>query len=256
MMELVSVIMPTYNCGRFIAESIRSVIAQTCTNWELIIVDDCSTDDTAQIVASFADKRIHYMRNDYNSGAALTRNKALREAQGRYIAFLDADDVWAPEKLTRQIAFMEQHGYAFTYHAYTEIDEDSKPLHVYVSGKKHVRPFDMYCCCWPGCLSVVYDAQVIGRVQIPDIRKNNDSAMWLQAIRKADCYLLPECLAQYRRRTGSITPIGVWKKIGWHYILFRQGAQMNPIAAAFWMGMNIIGNSYKKIRYVKRIKTI
>lgn len=256
MMELVSVIMPTYNCGRFIAESIRSVIAQTYTNWELIIVDDCSTDDTAERVAGFDDPRISYQRNTRNMGAALTRNKALREAQGRYIAFLDADDVWAPEKLTRQIAFMEQHGYAFTYHEYTEIDEDSQPLHVYVSGKKHVRPFDMYCCCWPGCLSVVYDAQVIGRIQIPDIRKNNDSAMWLQAIRKADCYLLPECLAQYRRRTGSITPTGVWKKIGWHYILFRQGAQMNPIAAAFWMGMNIIGNSYKKIRYVKRIKTI
>ena len=97
MMELVSVIMPTYNCGRFIAESIRSVLVQTYPNWELIIVDDCSTDDTAQLIGSFADKRIHYMRNEHNSGAALTRNKALREAQGRYIAFLDADDVWAPE---------------------------------------------------------------------------------------------------------------------------------------------------------------
>ena len=99
MMELVSVIMPTYNCGRFIAESIRSVIAQTYTNWELIIVDDCSTDDTAERVAGFDDPRISYQRNTRNMGAALTRNKALREAQGRYIAFLDADDVWAPEKL-------------------------------------------------------------------------------------------------------------------------------------------------------------
>ena len=105
-------------------------------------------------------------------------------------------------------------------------------------------------------MSVVYNAKVVGLVQIPDIRKNNDSAMWLQAIRKADCYLLPETLAKYRRRTGSITPSSVWKKIGWHYILFRQGAGMNPIASAFWMGMNIVGNSYKKIRYVKRIKEV
>ncbi len=255
-MELVSVIMPTYNCGPFIAESIRSVLAQTYSNWELIIVDDCSTDETETIVRSFDDPRIHYLQNEQNSGAALTRNKALRAAKGRYIAFLDSDDLWNPDKLERQIAFMEHNGYAFTYHEYTEIDEASKPLGISVSGKSHVRPFDMYCCCWPGCLSVIYDAQTIGLIQIPDIRKNNDSAMWLQAIRKADCYLLPEKLAQYRRRTGSITPTSVWKKIGWHYILFRQGAGMNPVAAAFWMGMNIIGNSYKKIKYVKRYEKV
>ena len=250
-MELVSVIMPTYNCGRFIAESIRSVLAQTYTHFELLIVDDCSTDNTAEVVASFEDLRIHYQKNEQNTGAALTRNKALRAAKGRYIAFLDADDLWAPEKLEKQVAFMEQHRYAFSYTDYIEIDEDSKPLGIYVSGKTHVRPFDMYACCWPGCLTVMYDAKVMGLIQIPDIRKNNDSAIWLQAIRKADCYLLSENLAQYRRRTGSITPTNVWKKIGWHYILFRQGAAMNPIVATFWMFMNIIGNSYKKVKYIK-----
>ena len=251
-MKEVSVIMPTYNCGRFIAESIRSVLAQTYTNWELIIVDDCSTDNTKEIVRGFDDARIRFLQNEQNEGAAVTRNKALRAAKGQYIAFLDSDDLWAPDKLARQIAFMEQHGYAFTYHEYIEIDEASEPMGIYVSGKKHVRPFDMYCCCWPGCLSVMYDTQVVGLIQIPDIRKNNDSAMWLQAIRKADCYLLPENLAQYRRRTGSITPTSIWRKIGWHYILFRQGTCMNPIAAAFWMCMNILGNSYKKLKYVQR----
>lgn len=255
-MKEVSVIMPTYNCGRFIAESIRSVLAQTYTNWELIIVDDCSTDNTKEIVRGFDDARIRFLQNEQNEGAAVTRNKALRAAKGQYIAFLDSDDLWAPDKLARQIAFMEQHGYAFTYHEYIEIDEASEPLGIYVSGKKHVRPFDMYCCCWPGCLSVMYDTKVIGLIQIPDIKKNNDSAMWLQAIQKADCYLLPENLAQYRRRTGSITPTSVWKKIAWHYILFRKGAQMNPVASFFWMCANIIGNSYKKIKYIKRYETI
>lgn len=244
--------MPTYNCARFIRESISSVLAQTYTRWELLIVDDCSTDKTEDVVASFDDPRIHYLRNEQNEGAALTRNKALRAAKGRYIAFLDSDDLWHPDKLERQIAFMEQNGYAFTYHEYTEIDESSKPLGVYVSGKDHVRPFDMKACCWPGCLSVMYDMEVVGLIQIPDIRKNNDSAMWLQAIQKTDCYLLQESLGSYRRRTGSITPTSVWKKIGWHYILFRQGAGMNPIAASFWMCVNILGNSYKKLRYVKR----
>ena len=255
-MELVSVIMPTYNCGRFIKESIDSVLAQTYANWELLIVDDCSTDETESVVRRYKDKRIHYWRNAHNEGAALTRNKALREAKGKYIAFLDADDLWLPEKLEKQIAFMEAKGLAFTYHNYIEIDEASKPLGVLVSGKAHVRKFDMYSCCWPGCLSVVYNSERIGCIQIPDIRKNNDSALWLQTIQKADCYLLPEVLAKYRRRTGSITPTSVWKKIGWHYILFRQGAGMNAIASAFWMCMNILGNSYKKIFYVKRYEEV
>lgn len=255
-MELVSIIMPTYNCGRFIRESISSVLAQTYTAWELLIVDDCSTDNTAELLAAYKDERIHYMRNEQNLGAALTRNRALREAKGRYIAFLDADDLWLPDKLERQIAFMEQNGYAFTYHEYTEIDEESKPLGVYVSGKSHVRPVDMKACCWPGCLTVMYDTSIVGLIQIPDIKKNNDSAIWLQVIQKSDCYLLAENLAQYRRRVDSITPDTIWKKIGWHYILFRQGIGMNPIASAFWTGINIIGNSYKKIRYVKRYETI
>lgn len=255
-MELISIVMPTYNCGRFIGESIDSVLAQTYPHWELIIVDDCATDNTEQIVSQYTDSRIRYMRNEYNMGAALTRNRALREAKGRYIAFLDSDDLWAPDKLARQMAFMQQNGHAFTYHEYTEIDEASKPLGVYVSGKSHVGSWGMKSCCWPGCLTVMYDTKVIGLIQIPDIKKNNDSAMWLQAIQKADCYLLPENLAQYRRRTGSITPTSVWKKIAWHYILFRKGAQMNPVASFFWMCANIIGNSYKKIKYIKRYETI
>ncbi len=255
-MELISIIMPTYNCGRFIRESIDSVFAQSYTNWELLIVDDCSTDNTAEMVANFNDPRIHYLRNEQNLGAALTRNKALREAKGRYVAFLDSDDLWLPEKLEKQINFMEQNGYAFTYHEYTEIDEASKPLGVYVSGKRFIGQLGMMSCCWPGCLTVMYDTKTIGLIQIPDIKKNNDSAMWLQIIKKADCFLLPENLALYRRRTGSITPSSIWKKIGWHYILFRHGAGMNPIAASFWMCANIIGNSYKKIKYIKRYETI
>lgn len=255
-MELVSIIMPTYNCGRFIRESIDSVLAQTYKVWELIVVDDCSVDNTDEVVASYHDGRIHYIRNEQNLGAALTRNRALREAKGRYIAFLDSDDIWLPEKLEKQVAFMEQNGYAFTYHEYTEIDEDSKPIGMYISGKQHVGIFDMKSCCWPGCLSAMYDADVIGLIQIPDIKKNNDSAMWLQAIQKADCYLLRENLALYRRRKGSITPTNIWKKIGWHYILFRDGAKMNVVFSVFWMIVNIIGNSYKKLIYTKRYETI
>lgn len=252
--ELISIITPTYNCGNFIAETIESVQAQSYTNWEMIIVDDCSSDNTKDVVSKYQDKdsRIQYHCLERNSGAAVARNLALSLAKGKWIAFLDSDDLWRPEKLSRQIQFMKNNGYAFSYHEYEEIDEDSKPIGIYVSGKKHVGKFDMFACCWPGCLSVMYDAEKIGLIQIENVKKNNDTALWLRAIKKADCHLLKENLALYRRRKGSITPPDIKTKIKWHYTLFRQAEKMNPLMAFFWMCLNIAGNSYKKLRYVKK----
>ena len=112
---LVSIIMPSWNTDRYIAESIQSVINQTYSNWELIIVDDCSTDNTDDVVASFQDERIKYFHNEKNSGAALTRNRALIEARGEWIAFLDSDDLWSPKKLEKQIAFMKENGYSLSF---------------------------------------------------------------------------------------------------------------------------------------------
>lgn len=119
---LVSIIMPSYNTAAYIKESIQSVLNQTYTNWELIIVDDCSTDSTDEVLETIKDSRIRYFKNDKNSGAAVSRNKALREAKGQWIAFLDSDDLWMPEKLEKQIYFMESNGYAFSYTSYEEID--------------------------------------------------------------------------------------------------------------------------------------
>ena len=120
-------------------------------------------------------------------------------------------------------------------------------------GKLKMKPEDLW---EPGEQAMRPVSEQIGLIQIPDIKKNNDSALWLQVIQKADCYLLPEKLAKYRRRTGSITPTSVWEKIGWHYILFHEGAKMNSLLSVFWMCMNIIGNSYKKLFYVKRYETL
>ena len=122
--ELVSIIMPSYNTGKFIKETINSVISQTYSNWELIIVDDCSTDNTDEILKNINDDRIIYLKNEKNSGAAVSRNKALREAKGRWMAFLDSDDLWVPQKLEKQIKFMKGNGYYFTYTNYSEIDEN------------------------------------------------------------------------------------------------------------------------------------
>ena len=252
---LVSIITPTWNCVSFICETIRSIQAQTYTNWELIISDDCSTDNTDRIIKPYIDDdpRIKYICNPKNSGAAITRNNALRRAKGRWIAFLDSDDLWLPEKLEHQLRFMVENNYAFTYHEYTEISEEGKDLGIYVSGIKRVSPFQMYACCWPGCLSVMYDAEKIGLVQIKDIKKNNDTAMWLKVVKKAPCYLLKENLARYRRRAVSITPKPLHKRIWAHYPLFHIAEDMNPIRATFWVIMNVFGNAYKKMFYVKHI---
>ena len=251
--DLVSIIMPTYRCGAFIAESIRSVQAQTYKNWELIVVDDCSGDGTVEIVENLQkeDRRIRLFQNEKNSGAALTRNYALREAKGRWIAFLDSDDLWKPEKLEHQLKFMIDNNYAFTYHNNSWINEKTGKIEKTVSGKKHVSKFDMYCCCWPGCLTVMYDVNIVGLIQIPDIKKNNDSAMWLKIVKKADCILLDENLAYYRHRAGSITPPDIKTKIMWHYKLFHDADGRSPIIALMLTCLNMAGSFVKKKFYEK-----
>ena len=117
--------MPSYNTGKYIRETIYSVINQTYENWELLIVDDCSTDNTDEIVDAIKDDRIKYFKNDFNSGAAISRNRALKEANGRWIAFLDSDDIWEETKLEKQIKFMVDNNYYFSYTNYIEIDENS-----------------------------------------------------------------------------------------------------------------------------------
>lgn len=250
---LVSVIMPSYNTAKYIAESIESVINQTYPYWELIIVDDCSGDTTDSVVANYlSDSRIRYLKNEKNSGAAVSRNYALREAKGKWIAFLDSDDIWLPEKLAKQIAFMSEHNYAFTYTDYEEIDEFSEFLGVMLTGPKRITKLGMFAYCWVGCLTVMYNADTVGLVQIQDIRKNNDYAMWLQICGKADCYLLAETLGQYRKRTGSISRHGIWTMMGWHYKLWRNAQEKTVVTAAFWTLVNLVFGLAKKICYRKK----
>ena len=253
MADLVSIIMPSYNTAPYIAESIQSVLDQTYENWELIIVDDCSTDDTDSVVSSYlSDSRIKYLKNERNSGAAVSRNKALREAKGKWIAFLDSDDLWLPNKLQKQISFMEKNGYSFSYTNYEEIDVDGKKNGVRVTGPKKISKTGMFNYCWPGCLTVMYDKSVVGLIQIADIKKNNDYAMWLKVCRKATCYLLDENLALYRRgRIGSVSSHSIRTLIGWHYKLYREAEEQNGIVSVFNTLRNMFFGFYKKIRFVK-----
>ena len=252
MNDLVSIIMPTYNTAKFISETIESVLAQTYPNWELIIVDDCSTDDTDAVVCPYlVDDRIRYIKNEKNSGAAVSRNRALREAKGKWVAFLDSDDLWFPEKLEKHISFMKDNGYHFSYTNYVEIDEESKPNGKSVTGPKRITKHGMYNYCWMGCLTVMYDAETVGLIQITDIKKNNDYAMWLKVCKKADCYLLDETLAKYRKRSGSISNHGYGKLIKWHYKLYREAEKRSPVVSAVLTLRNLFWGVLKKIRYVK-----
>ena len=253
--DLVSIIMPSYNCGKYVEETIHSVLAQTYQNWEIIFMDDCSTDDTIKKVSALRDKdnRIHVYQNIANLGAAVSRNNALREARGRWIAFLDSDDLWESTKLEKQIRFMEENEYFFSYTDYQEIDNESKAKGVFISGPEHITKQGMYNFCWPGCLTVMYDASKIGLIQIEDIKKNNDYAMWLKICKKADCYLLDECLARYRRgRAGSVSSHSITTMIRWHYKLWHDAEGKGALSSLWLTGMNLIYGFYKKQKYVKK----
>lgn len=256
MNDMVSIIMPSYNTAKYISETIESVLAQTYTNWELIIVDDCSKDSTDEMIKPFLnDSRIVYIKNDKNSGAAVSRNRALRKAKGKWIAFLDSDDLWFPEKLEKQIRFMEDGNYHFSYTCYEEINENSEPFGIVVSGPSRITRRGMYNYCWPGCLTVMYDAGYIGLIQIEDIKKNNDYAMWLKVCKKADCYLLNQTLAKYRRgRSGSISSHNYKRLIIWHYKLFSKAEHKNCVFSVLLTVNNLFWGLIKKYRYKEKIR--
>ena len=230
---LVSIITPTWACASFIGQTIKSIRAQTYQNWELLIQDDCSVDGTDKIVKPYTDMdaRIKYESNLRNSGAAVTRNNALKRAKGRWIAFLDSDDLWMPEKLAHQLKFMVDIDYHFSYTGVEIVNEKGISTNKYATGPRHIGRICMLGYCWIGSPSVMYDAEKVGLIQIADIKKNNDYAIWLKVIKKTDCYLLDEILAQYRVRQGSISRVSYLTLIKWHYRMFREAENFDPFSS-------------------------
>ncbi len=253
MSDLVSIIMPSYNTTKYIAESIQSVLNQTYTNWELIIVDDCSTDNTDDVVKQFlADSRIKYLKNEKNSGAAISRNRALREAKGKWIAFLDSDDLWLPQKLEKQIEFMEENNYKFTYTDY-KINFNGKWLPYIYTGPNKINKRKMYNYCYFSTITVMYDREYVGLIQIAPIKKNNDYAMWLKIINKTDCYRFPVCLSYYIKHENSISSGNKFKLVKHHYIMFRQADNKGKIISTILTIRNLFWGFLKKIKYKKHI---
>lgn len=233
--KLVSVITPTYNCAKFIARTLDSVKAQTYQNWEMIIVDDCSQDNTREIVEEYIkdDPRIKYYLLDTNSGAAVARTTAMKLAEGAYMAFLDSDDIWMPDKLERQISWMQENGYAFSCTAYEQIDEDDRPLNRTIKTIKKTDYNRLLLDCPVGNSTVVYDVGKMGKFEVPNIRKRNDDALWLQMLKK-EKYIwgMPDVLMKYRIRQNSISSNKL-KVIKYHWILYRDIEHLSVIRSAF-----------------------
>ena len=221
--ELVSIIMPAYNCEEFIKETVDSVINQSYKNWELIIVDDCSSDNTAKIIKEYElkDNRIHYLKNEENSGAAISRNNAVKKATGRFLAFLDSDDLWREDKLKKQIEFMLKNNYVFTCTAYEKIDENSVSLNRIITADLKSNYHGLLRKC-PGNSTVIYDASVLGKHFIPDIKKRNDYVMWLQIIKKAkSVYGMQEVLGSHRISAVSLSS-NKKSLIKYHWYVYRK----------------------------------
>ncbi|MCM3585251.1 glycosyltransferase family 2 protein [Mesobacillus maritimus] len=232
---LVSIITPCFNAGPYIDRTIESVMSQTFQNWEMVIVDDCSTDDTRERVKSHAakDGRIHLLELEENSGAAVARNHALDFATGRFVAFLDSDDCWKPEKLEKQLQFMQENGYAFTFTAYELMSHEGKRLNKIVAAPAKIQYHDLLKNTIIGCLTVMVDRQQTGSFQMPNIRTRQDLATWLLLLKKGfTAYGLNEELAEYRTGNPSISK-NKWKALKMNWFVYRKVEKLN-LVKAFW----------------------
>lgn len=198
-----------YNSEAFISETINSVINQTYISWELILIDDFSEDNTLKIITPFLEKyqNIRLLKNSKNEGAAITRNKGIEAAKGDYIAFLDSDDLWKPNKLETQISFMEANNCDVCFSSYEQINEQGKPLNKLVKALPRLTYKKYLKSNYIGNLTGIYNVRALGKIKSPNLRKRQDWLLWLEAIKKSKKPALgiQESLAYYRVRDNSIS---------------------------------------------------
>lgn len=233
----VSVITPTYNAAGLVRATIDSVFSQTFPDWEMIIVDDHSTDNTFDILTSYVEKdsRIRpILQKQGIKGPAEARNLAIENAQGRFIAFLDSDDLWHPQKLEKQIGFMEAEQEAFTYTRYYKIDQSSKIIGAFEDIPERLTYKDLLKTCPIGCLTAVYDTACFGKVYMPDIPRGQDYGLWLRLLKiHPAARLLPETLAYYRTGQENSVSSKKFRKAASLWRLYRDHEEMSPLMAAF-----------------------
>lgn len=252
-LPLVSIVTPLYNCEKYIEETIQSVFNQTYKNWEMIIVDDCSKDSGVKIVEKYKklDKRVKLFCNRQNLGGAETRNEAIKKAQGKYIAFLDSDDIWKKDKLEKQIKFMEKNNYDFSHTEYERIGEKNEKLNIFSKISKKIDYKTLLYQNTIGCLTAIYNAEKLGKIYMPNIRTGQDYALWLEVLKKTKyAYGLQENLAEYRVRKGSLSKNKI-KKIKNLYRMYRIYNNQNMINATIFLFTNTISRYFSiKIRRI------
>lgn len=241
----VSIIMPLYNCEEYIQESITSVRQQTYKNWELIIVDDASSDKSVDIVKQIMkeEPRICFIGLKVNGGAANARNRAIKEAKGRYIAFLDSDDMWFPAKLKEQILFLNKHDLVLTYCAYETMDENSKYINT-----RHSLPSityqDMLKSNQIGNLTGIYDVDYFGKVYLENIG-HEDYVLWLKLLKKIQYTRgITQTLARYRIVSDSISA-NKFKVLKWQWNIYRKVEKLTIMQSSYYF-IFYIYNALKK----------
>lgn len=250
MEPLVSIITPIYNGSKTIRETIESVLNQTYKNFEMIIVDDSSTDNTRKIIEDYTkkDKRIKYYLLPQKGGASVARNKALNSAKGKYVAFLDGDDLWKKDKLEKQINFMEENKIYFSYTDYSYIDEKGNNMGIYRKCPRKMSYHRMLLGDSVGCLTVVYNREKVGKINIPKLKKRNDYALWCMVLKKVKIgYKYDDILSLYRKNTSSLSSGKKHKLLRYHYELHRKINRFNPVKSlilTIFNGMNYLCNKY------------
>ena len=198
---LVSIITPVYNAERFLSDTIKSVQNQTYKNWEILLIDDCSKDNSAQIIKEFQkyDNRIKYIKLKKNSGASVSRNEGIRNAKGRFIAFVDSDDVWKPEKLEIQIKYMLKENLGFTFTSYRYMKENGELTNKIARAPSKINYNGLLKNTIIGCSTVVIDREIVDYFEMPLVRRGQDTATWLQILRKEKyAYGIEQDLVNYR----------------------------------------------------------
>ena len=238
MSELVSIITPMYNSKDFIESTLLSVQSQTYENWEMIVIDDCSDDDGPNIVKKISnnDSRIKLIMQKNNLGPSNARNTGIELAEGRYLAFLDSDDMWHEEKLDKQIKFMQSNKYAFTFTGYEKINEVGKASGIVMPFKKQVTYHDLLKSNHIGCLTAMLDLELIGEKKyMPNIKKRQDHCLWLEILKKVEkAYCLDQILGKYRLREGSVS-INKINNIKYQWELYRNVEKMSILQSFYYM---------------------
>jgi len=235
MHNLVSIITPAYNAERFLSETIDSIIKQTFTNWELLITDDCSNDDTLQLLQEYAkkDKRIKVFQLAVNAGPGVARNNSIKHATGRYIAFCDIDDVWLPEKLEKQVDFLQENDLPFTFSSYQKMNELGEKGGI-IKVPDELSYDTLLKTCPIGCLTAIYDTVKIGKVYMPEIRKRQDYGLWLKIFRIiGKSKAMPEVLAYYRIVPNSVSR-NKFKAAKYQYRVLREVAEVPATKAWYY----------------------